>query len=299
MTSRRKKGCETISLTIPFEGLLSTTVRADLLREFVKYIFFQRQQIPIPFDHMKEDADDSNRQLPPGPVSIKPSKKRESLKRHKCVLSLTEIFSTLNHIFLTAGPVTQVLFILGSTIVSPRDVYLINLPSYSYETRELSSRQCLAALFKRVVGSDWYSSVPELKSLTKLHVLVRTNTSFRCDDLPLIPRPNFRVPQRGHHFTLNLICGPSNFDPNLSQIEAEDDAFDISGIESLNFSDLAEPQGSRLGSAIEPSGDIETSLDDSGMDEEENSSEQMWYQMTIAAKGYRDVSSKTAEPNYM
>jgi hypothetical protein len=220
-------------------------------------------------------------------------------KRHACVESVGTIFATIDYVFQHAQAISQVIFILGTTIVSPKDVYIVNLPESSLETHQPSYRQSLSVFFRTVISKDWYKNAPQCKSLTKLHVLLRRSRGINCDGVFLLPRPNFKVPQRGHHFTLDLICGVSNLDQDISQIEPSDDDFNISGIDILNYSDLDSglPQSLTNGESSLQT-DTQSASNECRKDTEQDSM-QMWYQVSIAGRGYRDISSKVAGPNFM
>jgi len=40
-----------VSLEVEVAGVISTSVRAELVKELVKFILYQRNQIPMYFDH--------------------------------------------------------------------------------------------------------------------------------------------------------------------------------------------------------------------------------------------------------
>lgn len=46
-------------LDVEFDGIIESSVRANLVIEMIKYIVYQRQQIPLPFDQIKRDVEDA------------------------------------------------------------------------------------------------------------------------------------------------------------------------------------------------------------------------------------------------
>ena len=46
-------------LDVEFDGILESSVRAILVIEMIKYIVYQRQQIPLPFDQIKRDVEET------------------------------------------------------------------------------------------------------------------------------------------------------------------------------------------------------------------------------------------------
>ena len=43
-----------VTFDVHFHGVLQTDVRAELIKELVKYILYQRNQIPMYFDQLKD-----------------------------------------------------------------------------------------------------------------------------------------------------------------------------------------------------------------------------------------------------
>ena len=52
-----KKSNENFSLDVSFDGVIQTSIRSALVIEYIKYIIYQRQQIPLPFDQIKGDTE--------------------------------------------------------------------------------------------------------------------------------------------------------------------------------------------------------------------------------------------------
>jgi len=45
---------KSLSLEVEIAGVISTTVRAELVKELVKFILYQRNQIPMYFDQLTD-----------------------------------------------------------------------------------------------------------------------------------------------------------------------------------------------------------------------------------------------------
>ena len=52
---RKYKKQKIFSFSFNFDGGLESCVRADLTNELLKYILYERQQIPFPFDQIKRE----------------------------------------------------------------------------------------------------------------------------------------------------------------------------------------------------------------------------------------------------
>ena len=150
------------------------------------------------------------------------------------VKSLEKMFSTLEDIFVNGGPIKQVLLILGATVVSPKEVFVLNFPTSFYDSHSLSFKSCMSTLFRSLVIRDWFGDVKPLKSCTKLHVLVQAPRHSDFGSQILHPKINYKVPPRGKQFALNFHCRAHIVNAELSQLG--DAEFNISGIEPLNHS---------------------------------------------------------------
>ncbi len=42
------------------DGGLASNVKAALVKELIKYFMYERQQIPVPFDHLKRNAQEES-----------------------------------------------------------------------------------------------------------------------------------------------------------------------------------------------------------------------------------------------
>lgn len=54
---RNKIRNEFHSFSVTFDGGLQSCVRANLISELLKYILYERQQIPLPFEQVKRDVE--------------------------------------------------------------------------------------------------------------------------------------------------------------------------------------------------------------------------------------------------
>ena len=48
-------GMDEISCSVEFDGLIESSVRGKLIAEVLKYLVYQRQQIPQPYDQIKTE----------------------------------------------------------------------------------------------------------------------------------------------------------------------------------------------------------------------------------------------------
>ena len=248
----------------------------------------------------------------------------EHRKRKHVVDSLEELFSLIKRVFAEGGPIKQVAVLLGSTIVTPKEVLLLHFPTAFYEGPVLSLKSCISSLFKTLVSGDFQSAAKTMNSSAKLTVLMLA--ARHCDFAPhrMLYKPHFKVPARGQHLMVNFHCTSGVAPAELSRLDETD--VDISGIEPLPMytpgvspgggsclnsghssvgscaasnkrrprshrGSYCAPPDRRRSSLVIPNHDG-FSVTDGGVDDEAEPVEYVWYQFPVTTKGY--VGSATS-----
>ncbi|XP_052104305.1 MAD2L1-binding protein-like [Mytilus californianus] len=231
-----------------FDGGIQSHTRCILVKEYLKYILYERQQIPVPYEQVKqglkimEDQLHNVNDVKTGPEhkQQKPPVRRsfvskmELRKITKLVKGLDELFEKLVENFEICPEVRQVLFLLGGTTVSPKECYLITLPPYHPESNNLSSKFCIRYLMKELIMQDF---VGKLKDVRTTNAIVMLNAPADSGIKWFLPKPNFTLPSRGTKFSLNLISNP-NSDVFNHDLTHEENEIEISGIEPFDVSGL-------------------------------------------------------------
>jgi hypothetical protein len=136
----------------------------------------------------------------------------------------------------------QVLLLLGGTVVSPKEAYVICMPPLCPEADNLRLTSCVKSMYRQLIGHDVMASEQVLPP-TNLVLLLRAPrqcglTWFRAKQM-------FKLSSRGRQFHLNLVSvAPLPRDSvvvdtnvnhhDTTHEEAED--IDISGIERIQGS---------------------------------------------------------------
>jgi len=55
MEFQKSRNHTNVSVSVKFDGGLQSTVRGQLVSELTKYFLYERQQIPMPIDHVKRE----------------------------------------------------------------------------------------------------------------------------------------------------------------------------------------------------------------------------------------------------
>ena len=160
-------------------------------------------------------------------------------KAKTVVCKLDQLFQQTLTAFETCPEIQQALLLLGSTPVTPKECYLIQLPHICPEADNMSLKSSKHALFRHLVAEQVLSRDTALGP-TNLYVVLCAPRSAALHGF--VPKTTFKLPTRGHCLTLNMMCNQPSF---CSQdLTMDDTEVEISGIEPLersSFSDAALP----------------------------------------------------------
>ncbi|XP_053919279.1 MAD2L1-binding protein-like isoform X1 [Cuculus canorus] len=137
------------------------------------------------------------------------SKKPSSLDRasKKWQQLLTDLEGLFRHmeVMFSLTRVPRVLFLLGGTVMSPREFYELNLESICEGSAEdsLEPASCVRKLFHSLFVADVFS---ELEDLPVMGTVVMLQGHRSCGDDWFRPKLNYQVPTRGRKLTVNLSC---------------------------------------------------------------------------------------------
>ncbi len=158
-------------------------------------------------------------------------KKLESKKRQAAVLGLENICENLTQVLEHGHAISEVLIVLGSTPVSPKELYRIKLPVGVYDGLVSNFINSKSKLFRKLVTSDLFDDVKELTCSVNVMVLVRAPRECNFGSVKMLPKPAFKIPKRGTHFVITLKSKGRLINEELSRMG--DSEFEVSGVESL------------------------------------------------------------------
>ena len=169
-------------------------------------------------------------------TSMSFSKRTTVSDQMKLVQSVDSLFQTIHSIFLSGEMIKQVLIVLGSSIMSPRDCYLFSFPTEFYEGRTLSRQSCLSRLFRTLYVEDFLAKSKPLNSCTNLFVMFLVPRQCDHRRWNLTPRLSYKVPFIGTHYGVNIIFEGDNVMQSNPTLNLVGDELDISGIQPLDKS---------------------------------------------------------------
>lgn len=231
------------------------------------------------------------------------------------VTNAEQIFSHVYDAFDVCSEIRQVIIIFGGISVSPKECYHIRLPPHCPDADPLNHRSCIKSMFRQMIVHDMLGSYDYL---SPTNMIILLNAPRDCAIKWFTPKSMYKVPTRGQHFVLNLMCRqPVVLGQDLSQDQL---GFDMSGVEPLDCS-MSENEplcidavlmrncdSSPKSAVTNPSSDTSASLSSFGSnlsynkgaitsasppnDAAEDEDDYIWFQAPINIKGYKDRSSK-------
>ncbi|XP_021354991.1 MAD2L1-binding protein-like [Mizuhopecten yessoensis] len=242
MARRKEREQDRLSCTFVFDGTLQSRVRGTLVIELIKYLLYERQQIPLPIDYVKQELKRiSESQLGNEQNGGRKPKSRQlnklEIKRATNTLkNFDELSSHVLQVFEICPEIHQALLMFGGTSVSPKESYLVNLPGINPEAEGLPLKTCVRSLYRQLISQDIVGGSKPIGT-TCLRVLLHAPREAGVEWF--LPKPAFRVPMRGKQYVMNF-CGKhsNSYGHNITRDEYE---IEISGIEPLECSNVSVP----------------------------------------------------------
>lgn len=234
------------SYDIFFDGALLSDTRGLLVVEIMKFLLYQRQQIPVPFDELKNlpkkesstSAKSSSiielQNMAKSFLSNKPSFKGHQSQKTDGILShLSQLFDQTQKTFEKCPEIEQVAIVFGSTVMSPKESIVINFPPSCADADCVPFQTGKRLLFKQMMEQDVLGSLPVTLGPTNL--MLTLSAPRACPVQWFLPKIALKAPKRGAVVTLNLCC--SYMVPIPEEVTVcKDDLSIISGIVPLDCS---------------------------------------------------------------
>ncbi|XP_076366567.1 MAD2L1-binding protein-like [Tachypleus tridentatus] len=304
---------------IEFKELVHQQTFGKLSVELIKYILYQREQIPLPFVQLKrwvtDESEKENSTKPIGSAEsnrrlctniklnqdIKQSELIRNKKMRKAKSFLESCEEVFNSVLLTVGEnqsdfnLQQILVCLGGTPITPKEVYIIRLPhqptcKHCIHSTPKSFRSCMTRLFKEMISTEGFLSSSKL-SPTQCTIMLQV---LRKNPLPknMEPKLYFKIPFRGKQVILDFCFSNcchvesdhfpvfSDSDINLSEsVNNDTNIIAVGGSESTNNSHMDKS----LVCFMEDLALKIPSVDD-----------YIWVQLKPTIKGFKDSCTKQA-----
>ncbi|NXI42829.1 MD2BP protein, partial [Galbula dea] len=187
-------------VSVVFPGAVSRETCCRFACELFKHVLHQRHQLPLPYEQL---AYFYRRATQDGDVIKKPpSMDAASRKRQQMLMELEGVLQHLEVMFRLT-PVPRVLILLGGNVMSPKELYELNLEGICEGSAEesLKPASCVRKLFHSLFVADIFS---ELQALPALGTGLMLQGHRDCGVDWFRPKLNYKVPTRGRKLTINL-----------------------------------------------------------------------------------------------
>jgi hypothetical protein len=168
----------------------------------------------------------------------------EMKKAVDLVSKLEETKQNVGQAFDICPEIDKVAIAIGATAVSPKEIFVIQLPPLNPDADNLSSKACVKSMFRQLIMQDPLGDVKQI-SPTNISLLLfaprKSHLSW------FYPKPTYKLPVRGRQFEFSLQSkygrGSHDLSTNFSIVELSGfepfDSFlgeceEISGISSID-----------------------------------------------------------------
>ncbi|XP_014478367.1 PREDICTED: MAD2L1-binding protein isoform X2 [Dinoponera quadriceps] len=166
--------------------------------ELVKYILYQKQQIPIAYDALAQFQ-----------TSVKATDKN-TIAFKTLTNTLKSVSDNLfSQFFLEGCDVKEIAILVGATVVSPKLCVKIELPSYVLNSKQHkeyqhSSRKPLVKLMRSMLECDEFQEAMNIPlSITNTFIMLKKRDSNPVSDF-FVPKSQYALPTQTITFNIRL-----------------------------------------------------------------------------------------------
>lgn len=181
--------------------LLSRKACAVVIKNIIKFIAYNNQQIPYTYEGFQRLVTKKKSYvLKENEGKIKPLtfKEIKANQFYEKIEGLYDAFETtfncIEEEIVQGSTIREIVIILGSTLVSPKHVYRIQIPKLSsQDDGDTKIRSHLFKIYRSIITSNNYNS-SKCTGLTNIFILVNGECSSESDWF--IPKFDFRIPPK-------------------------------------------------------------------------------------------------------
>lgn len=199
----------------------------------LKQILYARGQIPCLFDQAKKIFSSNPKCVP------RTFLQRKEKIIHSALCSFELLFRNLKT-SISQLQVSEVIFSLGPTLISPKEVYVVQLPPSltckECELKSLNQLDCTRYFFRNVISSG-ILNLPDCPLLTKMTVMIKISRNNNLQDFMRLRY--YKIPKRGKKLTICIHhknCDHQPFIPFSDENSNDSDTL-IQEIENLNINE--------------------------------------------------------------
>ncbi|XP_050435028.1 uncharacterized protein LOC126842186 isoform X2 [Adelges cooleyi] len=194
----------TCDVCVHLSDIMTPRSFSTLLTTLMKYLVYEKQLIPYPYDRLKLYVKKYNELQLEGNshCNIKKKYKLESDKYYKKVSdtinALETVFKCIENEFLSrmTNHIETVVILIGSNVLNPLTVFNIHVPelSYSHSDKQHSSRQHIDNVFRSILNNDKFNEIltSNIMVETNLYVMFKVKKGETMVSDWCVPKEQFR-----------------------------------------------------------------------------------------------------------
>nr|XP_006638572.1 PREDICTED: MAD2L1-binding protein [Lepisosteus oculatus] len=201
--SRPRAQAEDGRVCVVFRGAVAHTSCCRFACELLKFVLYERQQLPAPYDQLlllQEATAPAGRQ-----GALRRPMKTSGLDGRRCQQTLRELKEVLQNleVLFSLTLVPRVLLLLGGNVMAPKELFEIDLEALvlGEEAGSLGTAACLRQLFHTLFVADVLFK-PQPRSLVATTVMVLGHRD--CGVGWFRPRQDYTVPTRAKRQVIAL-----------------------------------------------------------------------------------------------
>ena len=221
-----------VTLDILFDHEIKGRELIRMIKEGIKHLLFIRRQLPLPLVLLQRERDSlqhrkqPNQRASAGTVAITKSRKKQT-----AISALEDAIDALDD-FSTSRKVHAMAMLIGSTVVSPKEVFLlrpdfdrleINQSENIMQEQQVLEGQDISAeklmdksgrnFVKSLVVNEDLSSLGDIRPTSVFFFVLAPRDTECCIYDKFLPKQSYKLPYKGKYYDIVLtdkgtICNP-------------------------------------------------------------------------------------------
>ncbi|KAH6927088.1 hypothetical protein HPB50_026754 [Hyalomma asiaticum] len=200
-----------LDINVAFTRTISPDKIGKLIVEIVKYVLYEREQLPMPYDDLKRHVEDVAQSQSAQKKTVNPFLLAKQRKAITSLQGMDAIFSVAQDL-IRERKITKVLLLFGPTVLSPIESYLIRVPQRRHGCHSCGTaagfRRCMLDILEAFLRVDATRKAATASKLTTFLLVRKEDVVLSLMDV----KPSFVVPRKGSLTTLDLALPPCPHD---------------------------------------------------------------------------------------
>ncbi|XP_050037755.1 MAD2L1-binding protein [Dermacentor andersoni] len=204
-------GRDHLDINVAFTRTILPDKIGKLVVEIIKYVLYEREQLPMPYDDLKRHVEDVAQSQSAQKKTVNPFLLAKQRKAITSLQGMDAIFSVAQDL-IRERKVTKVLLLFGATVLSPVESYLIRVPQRRHGCLSCGTsagfRRCMLDVLEAFLRVDATRKAATASKLMTFLLIRKEDVVCNLMDV----KSSFDVPRKGSLTTLELNLPPCPHD---------------------------------------------------------------------------------------